>query len=105
MKQTSSIYVAGGTTLIGAALHSRLAALGYANVVAAHDEPAYDNMDAVRQFFDRVRPEYVFVAAGRTAGIAGNQRAPADLMLDNLRVATHLIPAAWEAGTTKLLYL
>jgi GDP-L-fucose synthase len=45
------------------------------------------------------------VAAVRTAGIAGNQRYPADLMLDNLLVAAHVTPAAWRHGTKKLLYL
>jgi DNA-binding SARP family transcriptional activator len=51
--------------------------------------------------FEQTRPERVFVTAGRTAGIAGNQESPADLMLDNLLIGTHVISSAWSAGVGK----
>jgi len=47
----------------------------------------------------------VFVAAGRAAGISGNQRHPADLIHDNLLVVTHVIHEAWRSGTRRLMYL
>jgi GDP-L-fucose synthase len=72
---------------------------------AGDDEPDLLDRSAVEDFFSRARPEYVFVAAGKSAGIGGNQRFPADLMLDNLLVAGHLMPAAAAHGTKKLLYL
>ena len=59
----------------------------------------------MERFFERTRPDVVFVAAGKTAGIAGNQQSPADLMLHNLLAGTHVISSAWSAGTRKLLYL
>ena len=68
-------------------------------------EPDLADVRAIDAFFDRERPEYVFLTAGRTAGIGGNQRFPADLMIDNLTIASHVIPAAWRAGAKKLLYL
>jgi GDP-L-fucose synthase len=106
MDSDAGIYVAGGRTAIGSALLRRLTAQGFARLVGVGDhEPDLDDRVAVERFFECERPEYVFVAAGRTAGIAGNQRFPADLMLDNLRVAGHLIPAAYRCGVTKLLYL
>ncbi|MBI1873291.1 MAG: GDP-L-fucose synthase [Acidobacteria bacterium] len=105
MNADARIYVAGGNTPIGAALHRRLGELEYRRVVSVDDEPDFHNRDAVARLFDRTRPAYVFVAGGRTAGIGGNQRFPADLMLDNLLVATSVIPAAWHSGVTKLLYL
>jgi GDP-L-fucose synthase len=105
MNADARIYVAGGNTPIGAALHRRLGELEYARVVAVDDEPDLQNRDAVARFFDRTRPEYVFVAGGRTAGIGGNQRFPADLMVDSLLVATTVIPIAGQSGVTKLLYL
>jgi len=109
------IYVAGGSgsrgqgtqaTMTGAAIVRRLAELGFTNVAGAGDD-APDLLDrtAVDTFFERARPDYVFVAAGKTAGIGGNQQSPADLMLDNLLVAGHVIPAAARHGSRKLLYL
>jgi GDP-L-fucose synthase len=102
MQSSARVYVAGGRGPVGHAIRRRLAAEG---IRADDAEPDLTDGRAVEQFFDRTRPEYVFVAAGKTAGIDGNQRQPADLMIDNLLVAAHVIPAAARVGVKKLLYL
>ena len=104
IEPNARIYVAGAETMTGSAIASRLRAQGFAGLVQ-EAEPDLRGCGAVNGFFERVRPEYVFVAAGQTAGIAGNQRFPADLMIDNLLIASHLIPTAWRCGVKKLLYL
>jgi len=109
MNTDARIYVAGAGTFVGHAIVRRLSADGFANIVGVPDlddpEPDYGDGAAVDRFFERAAPEYVFVAAGRTAGIAGNMRWSADLMLDNLLVVSHVIPAALRHGVSKLLYL
>jgi GDP-L-fucose synthase len=106
MKSDARIYVAGAGTMTGAALTRILREEGYTAIAGAGSaEPDPHNQSAIDAFFDRERPEYVFLLAGRTAGIGGNQRFPADLMIDNLTIASHVIPAAWRAGARKLLYL
>jgi GDP-L-fucose synthase len=104
MDHRSRIYVAGGGTMVGRSLRARLAVQGFTPVVDPA-EPDLVNRTAVDRLFRQTRPEYVFVAAGKTAGIAGNTARPADLMIDNLLVAAHVIPAAAEHGVKKLLYL
>jgi GDP-L-fucose synthase len=104
MRPDSRIHVAGGRTMIGRAILRRLAAAGF-QPLSPHEEPDPTDPASVERFYDRHRPEYVFVAAGRTAGIGGNLAHPADLMTDNLLVAAHLIPAAARQGVAKLLYL
>jgi GDP-L-fucose synthase len=100
------IYVAGGTTLAGAAILERLRALGYANLVGVGpDEPDLTVAGQVEDFFGEARPEYVFVAAGKSGGIGLNRRSPAELMLDNLLSAAHVISASHAHGVRKLLYL
>jgi GDP-L-fucose synthase len=101
----SEVFVAGATTALGQALVRRLQREPGVRLVGIDDGPDLSEASSVDQFFGDTRPEAVIVAAGRTAGIEGNRRAPADLMLDNLRVATHVIPAAFRHGTVKLLYL
>ena len=107
----SRIYVAGADTLIGRAIRGRvpfsdgLREKGTRPLLINDPEPDLTDRAAVDHFFDRTRPDVVFVAAGKTAGIAGNQQSPADLMLHNLLAGTHVISSAWAVGVKKLLYL
>jgi GDP-L-fucose synthase len=106
MQPDSRIYVAGGETLLGRALIERVAKSGFNNLVGVPPhEPNLTRAEHVERFFASARPEYVFVAAGRQGGIEENRRRPAELMLDNLLIAAHVIPAAVRHGTRKLLYV
>jgi GDP-L-fucose synthase len=90
--------------MIGAAIITALRRDGY-DVLDGAGEVVLDEPDTVGRFFERHRPRYVFVAAGKAAGIAGNQRHPADLIHDNLLVVTHVIHEAWKSGAHRLMYL
>jgi GDP-L-fucose synthase len=106
LNHTSRIYVAGGDTLLGAALLDRLQAAGYDNLLGVPPhEPDLTVAGQVEDFFAEARPDYVFVMAGRTGGIHANQTCPADLMLDNLLVAAHVLHSAHTQRVAKLLYL
>ena len=106
MDLNASIFVAGGTTPIGRALLERLRAEGYRRLVGVPpDEPDLTDAGRVAAFFSWARPQYVFLAAGKSGGIGANQNRPADLMLDNLLVAAHVIAEASRSGVAKLLYL
>lgn len=60
---------------------------------------------AVHQFFSDVRPEYVFLVAGRVGGIHANATRQADFLYENLMIAANVIHAAAEYGVEKLIYL
>ncbi len=106
MNKQSKIYVAGGETLIGTAILHQLELQGYINIVGKPgQEPDLTNATQVQDFFGKTKPDYVFIAAGRSGGIAANQKYPAELMLDNLLVATHVMQSAHQHGVKKLLYL
>jgi GDP-L-fucose synthase len=106
MDLNASIFVAGGTTPIGRALLERLRADGYRRLVGVPpDEPDLTDAGRVAAFFSWARPQYVFVAAGKSGGIGANLSRPADLMLDNLLVATNVIAEASRSCVVKLLYL
>jgi GDP-L-fucose synthase len=106
VNRTARIYVAGSETLAGAALLKRLRASGYHNLVGTPpDEPDLTVAAQVEDFFGEARPEYVFLVAGKSGGIDRNRKRPAELMLDNLLVAAHVIHQAHTHGVAKLLYL
>ena len=98
------LFVAGADTLIGAAIISTLRRDGY-DVLDGVGQVELRDPVSVRRFFQNHRPQRVIVAAGRAAGISGNQRYPAELIYDNLLIATHVIHEAWSAGTRRLMYL
>jgi GDP-L-fucose synthase len=105
MKPESVIFVAGARTFIGSAIVRALRAHGYQRLLDPTESPRLEDPQAVDSYLEKRRPEYVVVAAGQSAGIAGNQRYPAELIYDNLLIATHVIHSAWKAGARRLLYL
>lgn len=106
MQKSATIYVAGATTLAGAALVRQLHRQGYCQVIGDEaDAPDVRDRRDVETFFRRFRPAYVFHAAGLSGGIRANQESPADLCADNLAAALHVIEAAHRHGVERLLYL
>lgn len=106
MNPGARVYVAGGRTLLGAALIERLQAEGFRSLVGLPpDEPDLAVAAQVDDFFGEARPEYVFLAAGRSGGIRCNVERPAELMLDNLLSIAHVVHAAHVHGVRRLVYL
>jgi GDP-L-fucose synthase len=106
MNRESRIYVAGHRGLVGSALVRRLQALGYQNLVyRTRAELDLEDPHAVRDFFERERPEYVFLAAARVGGIWANDTYPADFIRSNLVIQLNVVDSAWRAGVEKLLFL
>jgi GDP-L-fucose synthase len=105
MLESDRIYVAGHTGLLGSALVRRLRAMGYNNLlVAKHSEVDLADSVAVRTFFERERPPYVFLGAAKVGGILANYSFPADFIFDNLRIQTNVIGAAYRSGVKRLLF-
>jgi len=103
---TDRIYVAGSETLVGKALLRRLDSAGYFNVVDTSSvEPDLTDGASVNAYFEATRPNYVFLAAGKSGGIRANQKYPADLMLNNLLIQCQIIRSAQRHGARKLLYV
>ena len=60
---------------------------------------------AVRKFYRRERPQYVFMAAAKVGGILANSRQPVPFLYENLVIQNNLLHGAHESGVTKLLFL
>ncbi len=106
MNLTSKIYVAGHKGLVGSALMRCLRAGGYQNLVTRdHNELDLTNQPAVRDFFQKERPEYVFLAAAKVGGILANSTYPADFIRVNLQIQNNAIHESYCAGVKRLLFL
>ncbi len=100
------VYVAGHRGLLGSALVRGLRAAGVENLVTrAHAELDLGDAGAVREFFARERPEYVFLAAAKVGGILANATYPRDFIFENLSIQNHVIDAAYRGGVQRLLFL
>ncbi|MBI5633939.1 MAG: GDP-L-fucose synthase [Nitrospirae bacterium] len=120
MNRESKIFVAGGTGMVGTALIKRLLAAGYKNIIASYHnrqpcgalDPglSFQKLDLIRQadveaFFEKERPEYIFLAAARVGGILANSTFKADFIYENLMISSNVIHAAYRIGAIKLLNL
>jgi GDP-L-fucose synthase len=106
MKPDAKIYVAGHLGLVGAAILRRLQAAGFKNLVCRSvEELDLRDQAAVTGFFERERPEYVFLAAARVGGIRANSTFPAEFIYDNLMIEANLIHQAYRHDVKKLLFL
>ena len=106
MKSGDSIFVAGHRGMVGAALVRLLEKRGFTNLLL-RTRAELDLRDdaAVRAFYAKEKPAYVFVAAARVGGIWANATKPVEFLSENLRIELNLIDGAHEAGVTKLLFL
>lgn len=103
---SGKIYVAGHTGLFGSALVRALKRRGSENILMVpHAELDLTNGNATMEFFQKERPEYVFVAAAKVGGIQANNAHMADFAMENLLIGCNVLKAAHETGVKKLLYL
>jgi GDP-L-fucose synthase len=106
LSQASRVFVAGHRGLVGSAIVRRLEVLGCRNVlVRSHSELDLCDQAAVNQFFQKHRPECVFLSAAKVGGILANSTRPAEFLYVNLAIQTNVIHAGWRHGTKKLLVL
>lgn len=106
MNLNSKIYIAGHTGLVGSAIHRYLVEKGYTNLVfTPHAEYDLTNQQVVKDFFDKEKPEYVFLAAAKVGGIVANNIYRADFIYQNLQIQNNIIHHSYLYGVRKLLFL
>jgi GDP-L-fucose synthase len=106
MHYNSKIYVAGHNGMVGSSLIRKLKEKGYNNIITARSsELDLRNLCAVESFFEKQKPDYVFLAAALVGGIQANIDKPTQFLLDNLRIQNNVIEVAYKNGVERLLFL
>ena len=106
MKKNSKIFVAGHNGMVGSAIHRTLKNYGYHNILS-QDRILLDlsNKDAVFEYFQINKPEYVFLAAAKVGGILANKSYPVEFILENLKIQNSIIEASANFDVKRLLFL
>lgn len=106
MDKSSKIYVAGHNGMVGSAIYRELQNQGYTNLVGrTSSELDLRDRNAVRDFFQAEKPEYVFLAAAKVGGINANDTYRAEFIHDNLAIQLNVIDEAYRHSVRKLLFL
>ena len=106
MDKGSKIFVAGHRGLAGSAIHRELARRGYTNLLLkTRAELDLASGQDVEEFFDREKPEYVFLAAAKVGGILANKEMPGEFIRENLAIQASVLNAAQANDVRRLLFL
>jgi GDP-L-fucose synthase len=106
LNKDDKIYIAGHRGLVGGAIHRELVRQGYTNfALRSRAELDLSNAADVAAFFERERPDYVFLAAAKVGGILANNEMPGDFIRENLAIQMSVLDAARASGVRRLLFL
>jgi len=106
MKKENKIYIAGHTGMVGSAIMRNLRNQGYQNIIGkTFEELDLTNQQAVADFFEEEKPEFVFLAAAKVGGIMANDTFRGQFIYENLMIQNNIIHQSYLNGVTKLLFL
>ena len=106
MDKNIKIYIAGHKGMVGSAILRELANQGYKNFVTrTSKELDLRDVNAVFEFFENEKPQWVFLAAAKVGGIYANNTYPVDFLLDNMKIQNNIIEASFKNNANKLLFL
>ena len=106
MKHSDKIYIAGHRGMVGSSILRKLKSEGFTNLITrTSSELDLRRQDAVNEFFEEEKPDYVFLAAAKVGGIVANSTYKADFIYENLMIQNNVIHAAYVNNVKKLMFL
>ncbi|MFG5098541.1 NAD-dependent epimerase/dehydratase family protein [Campylobacter lari] len=104
MNENSKIYIAGHGGTAGTALVENLKKRGFSNLIfKTRHELDLLNQRAVINFFEKERPDYVFLTAVLPCG-AANVSQRADFIYENTTIQNNIIHQSFKFGVKKLIF-
>lgn len=105
LEKDAKVYIAGHRGMVGSAIRRELEQMGFHNFLfRTSAELDLRNQQAVVDFFEKERPDYVFLAAAKVGGIIANNTYRADFLYDNLAIQSNVIHQSALNGVKKLMF-
>ncbi|MCC9034894.1 GDP-L-fucose synthase [Chryseobacterium sp. Ch-15] len=106
INKSSKIYITGHRGMLGSTTLNLFKEVGYTNIITAtHAELDLTNQQAVEDFFQKEKPEYVIHIAAKVGGIKANIDNPAIFLYDNLIMQANVINSSYKNGVKKFVFL
>jgi len=106
MEKEARIYIAGHRGMVGSAILRKLQNQGYQNIITrTSSELDLKDQQAVAAFFQKEKPDYVFLAAAKVGGIQANNIYRADFIYENIMIQSNVIHQSYVNKVKKLMFL
>ena len=109
---SEKIFIAGSGGMAGSAICRAFNKAGYGlkhngGNLLTPKRKELDLLDKVKLFnwFEKNKPSVVVIAAAKVGGIYANASQPVEFLLDNIKIQTNIIEAAWKFKVKRLLFL
>jgi GDP-L-fucose synthase len=106
MNKNEKVLILGSRGMVGSAILRELQKEGFAQIL----HPVREELNLLRQadveaYFEKHKPDYVFLAAAKVGGILANNTYRADFIFENLQIQQNVFNAAFKVKTQNLLFL
>ena len=106
MEKKSRIYIAGHKGMVGSAIVRKLEQEGFSNLICrTSEELDLTDQQQVKDFFEKEKPDYVFLAAAKVGGIEANDIYRAQFLYENLMIQNNVIHQSYVHRVKKVLFL
>jgi GDP-L-fucose synthase len=106
MNISDKVFVAGHHGMVGSSIVRLLKKLGYTDILTVpRKELDLTNQQEVNNWFEKNKPDYVFLSAAKVGGIGANKSYPAEFLYNNISIQTNVIHASYINKVKKLLFL
>jgi GDP-L-fucose synthase len=103
---TAKVFISGANGMVGGQLARTLRNLGFSAVLTPYrSELDLQDRAAVISYFEKHRPDYVFLIAARVGGIQANIDNPLCFLTENLRIQDACFAAIEQTRPEKTIFL
>ena len=106
INKKDKIFVAGHNGLVGSAIVRKLKEKRFKNIITiSRKNLNLINQKNVDNFFKKVKPKYVIIAAAKVGGIKTNNEKVAEFIYENIQIQTNLIHSSYKHKIKNLIFL
>ena len=106
LNKNSRIFLAGHNGMVGSAVLRKLRELNYKKIFFVSKKKLdLTNQIKVSNYFKKIKPHGVILAAAKVGGIKANNEQKADFIYENLSIQNNVINSSFQNGVKNLIFL